>query len=121
MLVIDKLLVKGIRFVLDKVIQAADQELNDATALREQLLGVQMRHELGEISGEELARAEGEIMDRLREVMVRQGGGRPIEMGGSRAEGQGEGEEQVQISGVDATFGGDDEGLQALEPGKGEE
>src|SRR3954469_12721806 len=115
MLVIDKLLVNGIRFVLDKLVQAADQELNDATALREQLLDAQMRRELGEISEEELARVEGEIMERLRDVAARQGGGGPIEMGGARVEGQGggEGEEQLQISSVEATFGGDEEGLQA--------
>lgn len=122
MLVIDKFLVNGIRFVLDKLVQAADQELNDATALREQLLDAQMRRELGEISEEELAQVEGEIMDRLREVAARQGGGGPIEMGGARAaaEGEGEGEEKLQLSGVEATFGGDDEGLQALVPQKDE-
>ena len=111
MLVIDKLLVKGIRFVLDKVIQAADQELNDASALREQLLQAQMRRELGEISEEELAQAEAEIVDRLREISERQGGGGPIEMGARAG-----GEDELKITGVEATFGGDSEGLQALEP-----
>lgn len=111
MLVIDKLLVKGIRFVLDKVIQAADQELNDASALREQLLQAQMRRELGEISEEELAKVEAEIVDRLREISERQGGG-VIEMGAR----PGEGEEELKVTGVEATFGGDSEGLQALEP-----
>jgi hypothetical protein len=41
-------------------------------------------------------------------------------MGGARAAGEGEGEE-LKIAGVEATFGGDDEGLQALESRKGEE
>src|SRR5256885_5946349 len=116
MLVLDTLLVKGIRFVLDKLVQAADQELNDATALREQLLEAQMRRELGEISEEELAQVEGELMDRLRDVAARQGGGGPIEMGGAQAEGEGEGEEKLHVTGVEASFGGDAEGLQALEP-----
>jgi gas vesicle protein GvpG len=110
-LVIDKLLVKGIRFVLDKVIQAADQEFNDASSLREQLLQAQMRRELGEISEEELAQVEADIVDRLREISERQGGGMPIEMGAGA-----EGEEDMKIAGVEATFGGDEEGLQALEP-----
>jgi len=110
MLVFDALLVKGIRFCLDKLVQAVDQELNDASALREQLLAAQMRRELGEISEEELAEVETEIMGRLREITARQGGG-PIEMGGAR-----EGEEPLQVTGVEATFGGDEEGLQALEP-----
>lgn len=112
MLVLDRLLVKGIRFCLDKVIQAVDQEMNDASALREQLLAAQMRRELGEISEEELAQVETEIMGRLREVVARQGGGGPIEIGGASAGG----EEQLQVTGVEATFGGDEEGLQALEP-----
>jgi hypothetical protein len=114
MLIIDKLLVKGIRFCLDKVIQAADQELNDASALREQLLQAQMRRELGEISEEELARVEAEIVDRLRDISERQGGG-VIEMG-ARPEGGEGGEDDLQITGVEATFGGDAEGLQALGP-----
>ena len=112
MLVLDRLLVKGIRFCLDKVIQAVDQEMNDTSALREQLLAAQMRRELGEISEEELAQVETEIMGRLREVAARQGGGGPIEIGGAGAEG----EERLKVTGVEATFGGDEEGLQALEP-----
>ena len=111
MLVIDKLLVKGIRFVLDKVIQAADTELNDVSSLREQLLQAQMRRELGEISEEELAQVETELVGRLREISERQGGG-VIEMS-ARSE---EGEEEMKIAGVEATFGGDSEGLQALGP-----
>ena len=47
MLIIDSLLISGIRFVLDKVAAAVDTELNDDTALREQLLAAQMRVELG--------------------------------------------------------------------------
>src|SRR5262245_6319105 len=112
MLVFDTLMVKGIRFCLDKLVQAVDQELNDASALREQLLAAQMRRELGEISEEELAEVETEIMGRLREIAARQGGGGPIEIGGAREEG----EERLEVTGVEATFGGDDEGLQALEP-----
>ena len=108
MLVIDRLLVKGIRFCLDKVIQAVDQEMNDVSSLREQLLAAQMRFELGEISQDELAAVETEIMGRLREIADQQGGG-AIEMGGARA-----GDEELKVTGVEATFGGDDEGLQAL-------
>lgn len=108
MLVLDRLLVKGIRFVLDKVVQAADQELNDEGSLREQLLAAQMRRELGEISEEELAQVEQEILDRLREINARKGGG-PIDLGAAAGEG-------VKVAGVEATFGGDEEGLQALPP-----
>ena len=38
MVIIDTLLIGGIRFVLDKVAAAVETELNDDTALREQLL-----------------------------------------------------------------------------------
>ena len=110
MLILDRLLVKGIRFCLDKLVQAVDQELNDASSLREQLLAAQMRRELGEISEAELAQVETEIMDRLREIAARQGRGGPIEIVGAGAEG----EEKLRVTGVEATFGGDEEGLQAL-------
>lgn len=116
MLILDTMLVKGIRFCLDKVVQAVDQELNDDTALREQLLAAQMRHELGEMSSEELGQVEAEILARLREINERRGGG-PIEMGAPAGASTQAEEEPLQIAGVEATFGGDDEGLQALAPG----
>lgn len=75
MLIIDSLLIGGLRFVLDKVAAAVDTELNDDTALREQLLAAQMRVELGEMSEEEFAALEADILARLREIRGRQGGG----------------------------------------------
>ena len=50
MFILDSLLVGGIRFVLEKVVAAAEAEMQDDAALREQLLEAQMRLELGEIS-----------------------------------------------------------------------
>ena len=52
MLIIDSLIVSGVRFVLDKIVAAVDTELNDDTALRERLLDAQMRLELGELTQE---------------------------------------------------------------------
>ncbi len=49
MIIIDKLLVGGVRFVLDKVARAAEEEMNDSDRLREELLAAQMRVELGEM------------------------------------------------------------------------
>ena len=66
--VIDSLLVGGIRFVLDKLVQAVDAELNDDTVLREELLAAQMRLELGEITEEEFAGIERELLARIREI-----------------------------------------------------
>ena len=50
MFILDSLLIGGLRFVLDKVAAAVDTEMNDDTALREQLLAAQMRLELGEMT-----------------------------------------------------------------------
>ena len=74
MLIIDSLLISGIRFVLDKVAAAVDTELNDDTALREQLLAGQMRVELGEMSQEDFAALEADILARLREIRERRQG-----------------------------------------------
>jgi hypothetical protein len=68
MIVLDRLLIGGIGFVLDKLATAVDAELNDDTALREELLALQMRYELGEIGDEELAARERVLLDRLREL-----------------------------------------------------
>lgn len=76
MFIIDSLLIGGIRFVLDQIAQAADAESNDDTALRERLLEAQMRYELGEMTDDEFAAAERELLDRIRETkQQRQGEG----------------------------------------------
>ena len=74
MFILDSLLIGGIRFVLDKLAAAVDQELNDDTALREQLLAAQMRLELGELTPEEFETLEAEIFARLREIRERRQG-----------------------------------------------
>jgi hypothetical protein len=95
MFILDSLLIGGLRFVLDKVAAAADQELNDDTALREQLLAAQMRVELGEMSQKDFAALEADILARLREIRERR-----------EAEASGGGE--LRVTGVEATFGGDE-------------
>jgi hypothetical protein len=60
--------VNGLRFVLDKVVAAAEAEMNDDTALRDQLLEAQMRLELGEISEEEFAGIEKDVLAAIREI-----------------------------------------------------
>ena len=59
MLILDRLLIGGIRFVLDKVAAAVDQEMNDEGRLREELLAAQMRYELGEMSEQDFAEFNG--------------------------------------------------------------
>ena len=72
MLIVDRMLVGGIKFVLGKVAAAVEAELNDDSHLREELLAAQMRLELGEMSEEEFAVFEADILARLREIRERQ-------------------------------------------------
>jgi hypothetical protein len=74
MFLLDTMLIGGIRFVLDKLAAAVDTELNDDTALREQLLAAQMRLELGEMSQQEFEELEADILARLREIRDRRQG-----------------------------------------------
>jgi hypothetical protein len=90
MFLLDSLLVGGIRFVLDKIAAAADQELNDEATLREQLLAAQMRLELGELTPDGFADVEADLLARLREI---------------RAAREDEGE--LRVTGVDASVEGD--------------
>ena len=77
MFIVDSLLVGGLRFVLDKIATAVDTEMNDDSALREQLLAAQMRVELGEISAEEFNRLESDILARLSRRDWEQAGRHP--------------------------------------------
>jgi len=66
--ILDSLLVGGLRFVLDKVALAVDQEANDEGAIRETLLDAQMRLELGELSEKEFSAIESDLLKRLRDA-----------------------------------------------------
>jgi hypothetical protein len=72
--ILDTLLIGSIRFVLDKVVAAAEAEMQDDTALREQLLEAQMQLELGDITEDEFAEIEQDILARIREIKGRQQG-----------------------------------------------
>ena len=98
MLIVDSLLISGIRFVLDKVAAAVDTELNDDSALREQLLAAQMRVELGEMSQEEFDTFEADILARIREIRERQRGGDAAISSPS----------DMRVTGIEATFEGDE-------------
>jgi hypothetical protein len=66
MIVLDRMLLGGLRFVLDKVAAVADAELNDEDRLRAQLLDAQQRFEDGELDARELAAIERDVLRRLR-------------------------------------------------------
>src|SRR3954470_12494890 len=98
MFLLDSLLVGGLRFVFDKIAAAVDTELNDDTALREQLLSAQMRLELGEMTAEEFAQLETDILARLREIRDRRQGAGAATLS----------PKDYKVTGIEATFGGDD-------------
>ena len=74
MFILDSLFIGGLRFVLDKVVAAAEAELQDDSVLREELLDAQMRLELGEISEAEFVEIERDVLARIREIKGAQGG-----------------------------------------------
>src|SRR6478672_13519560 len=96
--ILDSLLIGGLRFVLDKVVAAAEAEMHDDTALRDQLLEAQMRLELGEISDEEFRETERDVLAAIREIKRPQQGAISMSPGS-------------KITGVDVeSFEPDDEG-----------
>ena len=75
MFFIDDLLlapVNGFKFILNQIQKMADRELNDDTVIKEQLLELQMRLELEEISEEDYREQEAELFARLRVIRARQ-------------------------------------------------
>ena len=98
MLIIDSLIISGVRFVLDKVAAAVETELNDDSVLRERLLDAQMRVELGEMSQEEFDGLEADILVRIREIKERQRGGESAAIS----------PKDMKVTGIEATFEGDE-------------
>ena len=82
MLILDRLLIGGITFVLRRIADAVDAEMNDVDTLHEELLAAQMRLELGEIGEAEFAALEREVLARLREIRERDGGDGPTRIAG---------------------------------------
>jgi hypothetical protein len=66
--ILDSLLIGSLRFVLDKVVAAAETEMQDDSALRERLLEAQMQLELGEISEDEFALVEADVIAAIRDI-----------------------------------------------------
>lgn len=97
MFILDTMLIGGLRFVFDKIAAAVDTELNDDTALREQLLAAQMRLELGELSQAEFDALEAEMLARLRDIRDRrQGAGATLSP------------KDYKITGIEASVEGDE-------------
>jgi hypothetical protein len=75
MFLLDSLMISGLKWVMNTVVTAAETEMNDDTALREQLLDAEMRREMGEISDEEFREIETDLLTRIREIKDRREGG----------------------------------------------
>src|SRR5687768_9284614 len=106
MLIVDKIIISGVRFVLDKLMQSVEAELNDDSRLREELLAAQMRVELGEMTQQEFDALQDEVMLRIREIRERRG-----EVVGAidiSSDKQNQGLEASNITGVTADFVADD-------------
>jgi len=79
----------GTRFTLDKIDRAVREQLTDDTPIKEDLMALQLRLEMGEIDDNQYLQQEAEIMQRLREVREwreRFGmsvGGGPVRVAGS--------------------------------------
>jgi hypothetical protein len=97
-LIIDSLIISGVRFVLDKVAAAVDTEMNDETVLRERLLDAQMRVELGEMTQAQFDELEGDIIARIREIKDRQRGGESAVIS----------PKDMKVTGIEASFEGDE-------------
>ena len=74
MFILDSLFVGGLRFVMEKIADVADREMNDPERWRGMLLEAQLAYENGEISAEQMALREREILARLRELNPESGG-----------------------------------------------
>ena len=97
MFILDTLFIGGIKFVLRRVAEAVDAQMNDVDALRQELLAAQMKLELGEMTEEEFSELEAEVLARIREI-------RAAQEAESAADGP------VKITGIDVRIAGDVEG-----------
>jgi hypothetical protein len=59
---------KGVRWTLSKLQRVAEEELMDDSAIKEELMELQLLLELGDITEEEYRDREAGLMEQLREV-----------------------------------------------------
>jgi hypothetical protein len=85
MFLLDSLMISGIQWAIKTVITAAEAEMNDDSALREQLLEAEMRREMGEISDDEFGEIEADLLSRIREIKQRREGSGPLAAAGTEA------------------------------------
>ena len=98
MFILDTLFIGGIKFVLRRVAEAVDAEMNNVDTLRQELLAAQMRLELGEMTEAEFATLEAEVLARMREIREAQEAEAGLSSGG------------MQITGIDVSLTTDVDG-----------
>lgn len=64
--------VRGAAWVLEKVVQAAEQEYYDPTPVQEQLVELERARTAGKIDEEEFTHREEELLGRLEEIKAYQ-------------------------------------------------
>ncbi|OEU72606.1 MAG: gas vesicle protein GvpG [Desulfuromonadales bacterium C00003093] len=70
-LIVDDILLAPIKFsvwIAKKLSESAEKEMTDDSRIYEDLLDLQMRHELEEISDEEYDKQETMLMEKLEEI-----------------------------------------------------
>jgi Gas vesicle protein G len=97
MIILDTLLIGGIKFVLRRLADAVDEQMNDVDMLRQELLAAQMRLELGEMTEAEFAAIERDLLARMREIR-------------KRTEEDAAAEGPMRITGIDVSVSDDVEG-----------
>ncbi|PYR73219.1 MAG: hypothetical protein DMF87_26365 [Acidobacteria bacterium] len=104
MFLLDSLMINGISWALKTVVTAAEAEMNDDTALREQLLAAEMQREMGEITDDDFKEIVRELLQRIREIKERrEGGSGPLAFGEGEVIDAGE-DDRLQI---EASVSGD--------------
>jgi hypothetical protein len=67
--------VRGTVWIAERLIDEAEREAGDETAIRRRLAELQVLHDLGEIGDDELAASEDQLLARLDEVRAQETGG----------------------------------------------
>jgi hypothetical protein len=99
-LIVDSLIISGVKFVLTRLAEAVEAEMYDESSLREELLAAQMKLELGEITDEEFSAIEEQVLAGMREVRARQ----KAASGQSAEEDQAQGPRKFSIESVEANL-----------------
>ncbi len=64
--------INGLHFIAKQIHEMAEKELNDESVIKQELLELQLRHELEEISEQEFAEREAQLFARLRAIKEQQ-------------------------------------------------